>query len=131
EKPMYINSLYIPNVPFWASTLAANMRSRCCRTSVTGTSISASTPRTPIVPFVLASQPGIAIVRCHGSLCVIVGGGASFDVSYVSGPARRTGAEKKMVAIKKRLTIRFIKVDWFILVQLSGFVSGFVSAREK
>src|SRR5438093_5287157 len=55
--------------------------SRCCRTSSIGTSISALIPRIPIVPSKLASQPGAAIVNCHGSLCVIVGGAASFGGS--------------------------------------------------
>src|SRR5439155_6571258 len=66
---------------FPASARAAKIMSRCCRTSPTGTSISALTPRTPIVPFMLASQPGAAIVNCHGSLCVIVGGAVSFGCS--------------------------------------------------
>src|SRR4029077_3657574 len=38
-------------------------------------------PRTPIVPFMLASQPGAAIVNCHGSLSVIVGAAVSFGAS--------------------------------------------------
>src|SRR5881398_13441 len=45
--------------------------------------MSASTPRIPIVPFVLASQPGTAIVKCHGSLSVIDGGAVSFGASSI------------------------------------------------
>jgi hypothetical protein len=41
----------------------------------------ASTPRTPMVPFKLASQPGAAIVNCHGSLSVMLGGAVSFGYS--------------------------------------------------
>ena len=54
---------------------------------VTGTSIFASTPRTPIVPFVLGSQPGIAIVNCQGALSVIDGGAVSLGASSIE-PAR-------------------------------------------
>jgi hypothetical protein len=42
-------------------------------------------------------QPGDAMVKCHGSLCVIVGGAASFEV-YGSGPAKRTGVERMLAA---------------------------------
>jgi hypothetical protein len=37
------------------------------------------------------------MVKCHGSLCVIVGGAASFEV-YGSGPAKRTGAKRMLAA---------------------------------
>src|SRR6266480_403123 len=78
-----MTSPYIPNGPFCASARIAKIMSRCCRTSSTGTSISALTPRIPIVPFRLASQPGAAIVNCHGSLSVIDGGAASFGASSI------------------------------------------------
>ena len=41
-----------------------------------------------MVPFVLGSQPGIAMVNCHGSLYVIDGGAVSFGASSIE-PARR------------------------------------------
>ena len=34
-----------------------------------------------MVPFKLASQPGAAIVNCHGSLSVMLGGAVSFGYS--------------------------------------------------
>src|SRR6266487_691902 len=63
--------------------------SRCCRTSSTGTSISALTPRTPIVPSRLANQPGAAMVKCHGSLSVIDGGAVSLGWSSIVPATRR------------------------------------------
>src|SRR5205823_12566068 len=79
--------------------------SRCCRTSVTGTSISALTPRTPIVPFMLASQPGTAIVNCHGSLCVIVGGATSFGASSIEPASTRPMIAKTAPARKNNLIL--------------------------
>src|SRR5438132_8835247 len=80
------------------------------------TSAELTTPFTPVSPDRPESHPGrpIRISRGAGVShqgCTAGGGDASFDPSYVSGPARRTGAERKIVAIKNRLTIRFIKVD--------------------
>src|SRR5205807_9952915 len=60
-------------------------------------STSASIPWSPVVPVMPGIQPGAAIVKCQGSLCVIVGGATSFEV-YGSGPAKRTGAERTIVA---------------------------------
>src|SRR4029077_20396730 len=42
--------------------------------------------RTPIVPFMLDSQPGTAMVNCHGSLSVTDRGAVSFGAS-TSEPA--------------------------------------------
>src|SRR5215475_7513675 len=36
------------------------------------------TPRTPMVPSMLGIKPGTAIVNCHGSLWVMLGGAVSF-----------------------------------------------------
>src|SRR6266550_5838928 len=102
-----MNSPYIPNGPFRASARVAKIMSRCCRISSKPISISALTPRTPIVPSMPAIQPGAAIVNCHGSLCVIVGGTLSFGWSS-SVPAWRGPNSANTAAAKKN---RFIVID--------------------
>jgi hypothetical protein len=67
----------------------------------------ALTPRTPIVPFMLASQPGAAIVNCHGSLCVIVRGAVSLGASSRE-PARR-GATVANVAAAKNNNLNLMR----------------------
>src|SRR5215475_937432 len=55
--------------------------SRCCRIWSRPMSMFAFTPRTPIVPSMLGIKPGTAMVNCHGSLWVIVGGAVSLGCS--------------------------------------------------
>jgi hypothetical protein len=65
----------------------------------------------------LEIHPGIPIRISSGagvSHQLIGGGGASFEVSYVSVPARRIGAERTIVAIRNWLTSRLID---FIVVR--------------
>src|SRR5205809_6981475 len=109
-----MTSPYIPNGPFCASARIAKIMSRCCRTSSTGTSISALTPRIPIVPFRLASQPGAAIVNCQGSLSVIDGGATSFGV-YGSDPAKRSGAERTAAAPAKKNHFSLMEHDFIVV----------------
>jgi len=48
----------------------------------------------------LASQPGAAIVNCHGSLCEIVGGAVSFGCNS-SVPAAKQPATPNIAAEKE------------------------------
>src|SRR5947207_6833668 len=77
----------------------AKIISRCCRIWSKPTSISALTPRIPIVPSNPASQPGAAIVNCQGSLSVIDGGavslGASSSDPATTGPTTASSAPVK------------------------------------
>src|SRR5882724_8108549 len=79
--------------------------SRCCRISSMPTSISALTPRTPIVPSMLASQPGDAIVNCHGSLSVIDGGAPSFGASSTVPAVALPTAASSALAKKNNLIL--------------------------
>src|SRR5437762_12291035 len=89
-------------------------RVRCLSNWSKLTSTELTTPFTPVSPDRPAIQPGTPIRISSGdgvSHQLIGGGGASFEVSYASGPARRTGAERKIVAIRNRLTAQFVKVE--------------------
>jgi len=48
----------------------------------------AFTPRTPMVPSMLGIKPGTAIVNCHGSLWVMLGGAVSFGCSSIVPAAK-------------------------------------------
>jgi hypothetical protein len=59
------------------------------------------------VPFVLASQPGIAMVNCHGSLSVIDGGAVSFGASSTEpAPARPISANTAAAKKSNRILMR-------------------------
>jgi hypothetical protein len=65
----------------------------------------ALTPRTPIVPLTLDSQPGAAMVNCHGSLSVIDGGAVSFGASSIEPAPTRPMIANTAPARKSNLIL--------------------------
>ena len=93
-------------------------------------------PADPDCPFMLASQPGTAIVNCHGSLSVIDGGAVSFGASSIEPAPTRPMIANSCAREKKQFHSHeaiFILADVQIREKLISrlFLTGLLAAIER